>query len=207
MKDILQNYIDLRAKSEKYGKNLVKTKPKFENVFAMIFNNSTMVLEVLDNYYRYWNKTHVGLTQQEIDSAKKENGQRVNEITKWSFIHTISSFEYSAKQIIKNSSNNQFQKLKNNLQTGKRVYMMGIMKTSKDSGLISDNDYDEWDGIIYLRNCLVHNNGVADKDSTLKIGTISVNCKKDKMIQGKLDTFYNLVDVSMELYNKWLQKN
>ena len=58
---------------------------------------------------------------------------------------------------------------------------MGIMKTSKDLGLISDNDYDEWDGIIYLRNCLVHNNGVADKDSTLKIGTISVNCKKDKM--------------------------
>jgi len=206
MQEILQNYTDLRAKATKYSKSLANNKPDFEDIFSMIFNNATMVLEVLDNYYKYWSRSYIGLKQQEIDRTKKQNAERVIDITKWSFIHTISSFEYSAKQIIKYSNNNQFQKLKNDLQNGKRVYILGIMKTSKDSGLISDGDYNEWDGIIYLRNCLVHNNGVADKDATLKIGTITVNCKKDKMIQGKLDIFFNLVDTSMDLYNQWIQK-
>ena len=128
------------------------------------------------------------------------------EITKWSFTHALSSLEYSAKKIIKNIYRNEFQDLKNRLQSGKRVYLSGIMEKSKDSGLITKDDYDRWEGIIYLRNCLVHNNGVADKDKTFTIRTINIKCENGKMIQGKLDTFYNLTDVSVDLYNDWLHK-
>ena len=112
MQQIIKNYWDLRNKSKKYGVELKQTRPSFENVFAMIFNNATMVLEVLDNYYRFWNRNYVGLSPQKIQQSKKQNAERVIEITKWSFTHTISSFEYSAKDIIKNTSRQEFQNLK-----------------------------------------------------------------------------------------------
>jgi len=206
MEKILQSYIDLRKKSKNYGDNLATSKPKIEDVFAMIFNNVTLVFEILDNYYSYWKKKYAGIPQQKIDELKQQNAERVMEITKWSFTHALSSLEYSAKKIIKNISRTKFQDLKNRLQSGKRVYLSGIMEKSKDSGLITKDDYDCWEGIIYLRNCLIHNNGVADKDKTFTIRTINIKCENGKMIQGKLDTFYNLTDVSVDLYNDWLHK-
>lgn len=53
MEKILQSYIDLRKKSKNYGDDLATSKPKIEDVFAMIFNNATLVFEILDNYYSY----------------------------------------------------------------------------------------------------------------------------------------------------------
>lgn len=206
MEKILQSYIDLREKSKNYGDDLVAIKPNIENVFAMIFNNATVVLEVLDNYDRYWKRKYVGIPQQKIDELKEQNAERVMEITKWSFTHALSSLEYSAKKIIKNISQIEFQDLKNKLQRGKWVYLSGIMEISKTSGLITKEDYDRLEGITYLRNCLVHNNGIADKDKTFTIRTVNIKCENGKMIQGKLDIFYNLTDVSVDLYNDWLHK-
>jgi len=205
MEEILQNYIDLRKKSQNYGNNLATSKPTIENVFGMIFNNATTVLEILDNYFGFWKKQYTG-TPQEIDESKKQNAERIMAVTKWSFTHAISSLEYSAKEIIKNTSRTEFQDLKNRLQNGRRVYLSGIMEKSKDSQLITSNDYDLWDGIIFLRNCLIHNNGIADKDDTLTIRQMNINCENGKMIQGNLDIFYNLTDTSVDLYNDWLQK-
>jgi len=205
MQGILQNYIDLRKKSENYGNSLATAKPNIENVFGMIFNNVTMVLEILDNYYGYWKKKYTA-TPQKINESKQQNAERIIEITKWSFTHALSSFEYSAKEIIKNTSRTEFQDLKNKLQSGQRVYLSRIMEESKDSGLITIDDYNHWDGIIFLRNCLIHNNGISDKDETLTIRTMNITCENGKMIQGKTDVFYNLTDVSVDLYNDWLQK-
>lgn len=205
MEKILQSYIDLRKKSQNYGNSLATAKPNIENVFGMIFNNATLVLEILDNYYGYWKKKYTA-TPQQIDESKKQNSERIMEITKWSFTHAISSLEYSAKEIIKKTSRAEFQDLRNKLHSRNRVYLLKIMKESKDSGLITKGDYEHWDGIIFLRNCLVHNNGISDKDETLTIRTINIKCENGKMIQGKLDTFYNLTDVSVDLYNDWLHK-
>jgi len=201
---IIESYKKLKAKTHDYGEELRKTKQYVQDVFSPVFNNTTLVLEVLDNYKTYWSKSYSGFSDDQIEKLKKQNAERIIEITKWSFIHIISCYEFSAKEIIKNTSLTEFADLKSKLQGGGRVYLGGIMEVSKNSHFISDDDYEKWDGIIFIRNCLVHNNGISDKKASLDIGNVKINCEKDKMLSGKLDIFHNLCDTATDLFNQWL---
>ena len=66
----------------------------------MIFNKTTLTLELLTYYNQFWNQTFVG-TPEAIERAKKENGERCIELTKAFFVGAISSIEFCTKESIK----------------------------------------------------------------------------------------------------------
>lgn len=55
-----------------------------------------------------------------------------------------------------------------------------------------------------MRNLVVHNNAIADKDEAYTIGDLNVTLIRGKMTRGKLDFFVNLVEHSIESYNTWI---
>jgi len=165
--------------------------------FAMVFNNSTITLELLSYYYEIWGKMH-GDNVEEIERAKKENAERCIESTKWLFIGSMSSMEFCVKESIKLYPKSSIVK---ELQRKKYIYLSDIVRKSSEEGLISKKAEEDWIHIIELRNLVVHNNGIADKDDSYSIGSLCITLMNGKMAKGKLDFFIDLVEFSIENYN------
>jgi len=158
--DILQFYNNLRTLNKIQAKDFKQKFPACENVFNMMGNTSTLVLELLDSYKTKWtNVNFPGYTQEQIDSTKKENGERIAVIERMSYIQTISEIEFCAKLMVNTQQNKSLQKIKKNLneqakkQKNFRIYLRNIMNESQKINLISKDTFDKWHNLIVLRNC------------------------------------------------------
>ena len=162
-----------------------------------------MYLELLSYYRDVWGKPHVRLTPEEIEEAKQENTGRCVMLLESLFVMSMSAIEFSAKASIGYYGNDPLAcSLVAN--RGRFVYLSNIMKKSWTKGLISESAYHDWDGLIAIRNCVVHNNGIPDHDDSYTIGKLSVVATKDKMLRGKLDFFLNLTDSAVDRYSDWI---
>jgi hypothetical protein len=136
---------------------------------------------------------------------RDENSQRVNEVTKWLFISALSSVEYAAKEMLKATNGESFQKLRETLQRGKRVHLSTIIDRSKQVALIDEEEYKTWQVLMSIRNTVIHNNAIADIDAEYNLGDMEVNFTKGKMLRGKLDFFIKLLGIAIDQYYKWLR--
>lgn len=211
MQVLIDNVIRIRAKCQQYGKELetnlgpklVPNDPRC-GCFAMIFNKSTLTLELLNYYSQIWKQTFGG-AKEAIEQARKENAERCVELTKLLFIGSMSSIEFSAKESIKLHPKSAVAQAIINLAATHRIYLSHVVRESSNKGLITKQEKDKWDHLIWVRNLMVHNNGIADTDDVYIIDAVTLNLEKGKMVQGKLGTFTNLVDSSVELYNSWIK--
>jgi hypothetical protein len=210
MKELLNKLITIRSKSQKYGetleaelgRNKVVHDPRCE-CFAMIFNKSTLTFEVLNFYTEFWNRC-VG-PKEVADILRIENGERVMTQTKMFFIGSMSSIEFCAKEtIIKLHPKSSLGQTIITLSKKKKIHFSDIIKESYNQGIISENEKDKWGRLIWLRNLLVHNNGIAEKDEVYTIDSETINLKNGTMLQSKFDFFINLVDSLVELYSSWI---
>jgi hypothetical protein len=123
---------------------------------------------------------------------------------KWLFFESLLSIEYSTKQSVatygKGSPAADLAKTK-----GKYVYLSNIMRNSHQLNLIDDNEYNDWQNLIFLRNHLVHKNGVSDCNRVFDIGATRIEASTGQMMQGKLDLFAILTEVSIERYFTWVK--
>jgi uncharacterized protein YutE (UPF0331/DUF86 family) len=210
--DLLKSLSAIREKSKEYGSWFELTTPKCcsarANAFNMIFNGTTLTFELLNYYFDIWNKPYPLLTGEKIEKIKRENAERVLEITKWAFIHALSIIEYCAKVILKTVDTEQIKQLSAHLQIKKgkkRVYLSSIMKKSRDAGLIDEEQYQAWKGLLEIRNTVIHNNAIADETIEYKISDIKIVFVVGEMLRGKLDTYIKLLDITVNLYLKWLE--
>lgn len=213
MNELLRQLSDLRDKCIKYHDE-VNNKLGTDNeikagCFSMIHNNVIMTFELLNFYKMIWeNPEKFGLkiprTNEDLERTKKENAERIIEATKCLFIKSLSSIEYCAKETIKDKKHPlhswyQKQKSKNG-----RIYLSGIANKSYKKGLIDEQQKECWDCLIYMRNIIVHNNGIADDDKKYRINDLEIIFEKDKMTRGNLDTFVKLTDIAVDLYHCWI---
>ncbi|WP_395504791.1 hypothetical protein [Ectopseudomonas hydrolytica] len=193
MEDVIKLYWSLRADSERYGDEVgeifgVGHHEDPASFFGMAFNIITMTLELLDHYHVLWGK----LNPKEFsnpEETREQNGQRVTLLQKMCFIELMSAFEFSAKKAV----------LENQQLFGEfkgRIYLAGIMERSKDKGLLSEEQLRLWKGASTLRNSLVHNNGIAEKDGVYSYPEVTVTLRSDCMSQGNIKLF--------GLVSKWL---
>ena len=211
MEELISLLKRIREKLEKYGEWLETAGLEMPNSFNMIFNATTLILEVLHYYYQIWGIPRT-LPSDEIERLKKENAERVIEITKWAFVHTLSIIEYSTKEIIKKMSDEKLssypaiRKVKDKLQAGKKVYLSTIIKEFKEGQLISDEEYDVWRGLIETRNIIVHNNAIAEETKSFKMfNEFRISFVKGKMLKDKLDFFIKLLDVAIDQHHQWIR--
>ncbi len=137
MKEILNLTQGIRKKSHDIGEEItnemgIKSHEIPASVFPMIFNDSTVLLELLSHYFDAWEKA-TSTSCSSVEEAKKENAERVILIQKMVFIQILSSVEFSFKAYVK-------QYPKKLSQFKGRVYLRKIMEESKEQGIISNPD-------------------------------------------------------------------
>lgn len=203
MKDVLRDYWQLRNKARNNCddvSSILSVQPHEipAGFFNMAFNDITLALELLDHYNKIWGE-QTKTTCSSVEEARNQNAQRVIAIQKMVFIEIMSSFEFSAKQYIGSESQiiGTFQG---------RVYLRGIMKRSKDSGIISASDLTLWEGVVNCRNNLVHNNGISEINAVYTYPKCTLRMEKDKMTQGDLRLFPRLSDWLLDSGLSWILK-
>lgn len=201
MKNLLTQFVQLREKSHDYGEEIKTTlnigaSEISVGVFSMIFNHLTLCLELLSYYLNVWSKTK-NVINTSIEKSKQENAERVIMIEKMTYILVISSIEFSSKECIEKITKKIF-------NFKKRVYLREIMKKSEENKLISRTDFELWDGVIELRNTLVHNNGISEKNLKLNYPQCVLELQKDKMTRGSLKLFPSLIDWLLDAYKRWV---
>ena len=205
MKDVIDEYWKLWQKLHTYGDEVI-TPDGDTGFFGACFNDVTLTIELLTYYYNLW-KQNYQKPQEEIDRNKEENAQRVITITKWLFLAIVSAMEFDAKKKVTETNRPEFLELKNSLMTDEKVYLSDIMEKLRDARLLLHDNFNNFEAILYIRHCLIHNNGISNKDRLYApIKNQLRRFEKGKMIQGNLHTFYKFSDILVEYYRDWLKK-
>jgi hypothetical protein len=156
-----------------------------------------IALELLSHYMNIWSKVPSALIT-DPDRMLRENTERVMTLTKAMYVLSISGMEFSARNAILT-----FRKIPP--QSG-RVHLRKILAESAKAGLIDSETANRWEGIIEVRNMIVHNNGISDISKTYFYPngpTISLNA--GRMTRGNLMIFAELTLWTVQAYSDWCQ--
>ena len=211
MINIIKQVSQIREKLERYGTWLEGFNIGICNGFNAVFNGLTLTLELLDYYYNVWASYDASrLSRKEIESRRRENAERVIEITKWAFVHAMSIIEFSLKdavRVIDPSIMKSIETRKSKSRKRKRVfiYLRDIVEELKSKKCMSDEVHGNWVALITIRNLVVHNNAIADSNKVLRIGDMEIHLRKGRMLKGKLDFFVKLMDYAVEGYKQTLE--
>lgn len=169
------------------------------DALGMCHNISVMSLELLYYYLQVWGGTVAKGTVTEDKRIRHENGERVVLITKTLVIMSLSAFEFGAKQaVLTRPGKVEF--------AGGRIYLPKIMHASVQAGLIGPETCTCWEGLTKLRNCLVHNNGIADETATYTYpGGLTVALSNGRMTQGNLHFFPGLTNWATGAFADWCE--
>jgi hypothetical protein len=185
--------------SEQIAKSMnIATSDNPASAFIMIFNKITLGCEVLHNYYKIWSKSYT-LNKKDIERLKKDNGERIITIERMIFIESLSSIEYVSKEFIK-SYQNIFGSLSG------RIYLINIFDKSRREGILSNEDHDKWNGLIKLRNKIVHNNAISDENYSVDFNSFKLELVNNQMTTGDLNFLPNILDWMLVSYKDWLLK-
>ena len=192
MKNVVMQYWELGEISKAYGSEVaqffsIAAHEHPAGFFNAVFNNIILTIEFLNYYETLWSDIKP-TSSKNVEKAKEENAQRVTLIQKMSFIEIMSSFEFVSKRIVQEKS--KFGRFSGN------IYLSKIMSKTRDIGLIDDTKLNLWDGVIRLRDSLVHNNGISEETATYSYPDFIIQVIDGKMTQVKLNLF--------GLITKWL---
>jgi hypothetical protein len=201
MQDVADELMGVRADATKASSDL---KAKYANApehpiaaLMMCFNHATQAVELLSHYDAAWAKAQTTAAGS-IEEARAQNGERVVMLGKSLFVFALSSMEFSAKAAAKGHP----KLLK--LDFSKHIYLSTVMSKSLGAGLIDKAAKDQWDHVIWLRNVIIHNNGVSEQPSSI---TLSNGLKLDQlagqMMQGNLLTFPRATRWAIGAYFSW----
>ena len=203
--DLVKRYGELAKRLKNYKNSPKGNNPNyFWDGFGLIHNRILSLTEILSYYYKKWNEFLENNPSISDEIITKDIFGRITTVTTWCFISTFAGIEFTLKNIIKDSTQNEFLKLKKDLMDGKRVYLEDIIKKSRVSNVVTSEDLPKWIALIELRNIFVHNNGYPDDDKLYEpIKRHFTNFKKDEMIMGPYDVFFTLTEMLVTLYESW----
>lgn len=203
MEELLQQFDKLRVNVKDIGfitaKEIgVKEGEPPTNAFAMIHNGLRLGQELINAYYWIWKQT-TKINSPTIDHARKENGERIIMIENMVFIHIMSSVEFCLKQYVVDNPQ-KIGRLKD------KAHLIEIVKRSKSEGVLTESEFLRWEGVIKLRNVIVHNNGISDIKATYEYPKCKLEFLENKMIQCNLKLYPHLIDWLTHLYCSWIIK-
>jgi hypothetical protein len=174
------------------------------SAIPMTYNATAVCLETTDAYIRTWREAALSKawTPEEVARTRKQNGERIKLIQIYALISFLSSVEYVAKKTL--------HRYKGILQTDPATnpyWAKHIAKESRDLGLMDGPTYERWDEINKMRNVWVHNNGIADRASTLALpnGT-TIEFKAGTMTQiPNLRSLIHVIQWGVDAYADWCE--
>jgi hypothetical protein len=198
MQQLLSDLMSMRAEctdrrealSQKFG--LAITEPPV-GALGMCFNYATTAAELTSHYAAVW-----GYPKLDHHTLGGNKVDRAVELTKSLLIFGFSAIEHATKEAAKVHPGIL------NLPTKGRVYAGMIFGISRDKGLIDQAALDQWNCLIELRNCIVHNNAIADVDLSVTFtnGAV-VKMLNGQMTKGKEDVLAQLSRWAVQAYADW----
>ena len=195
--EIAKTYHDL---NDRLQKNELGPEELFAKIQHVVLGISRM-LNLINLGHRV--STSASNTTENAQEPDKLTMDIMLRVMRMGFIETISRIEFYSKKRLKESKQSFFKELQKKQNQGKRIYFSNIIEDAVDADKISKEDKKFWDYILQIRNCLVHNGGISDKDFETMIGELEV--KKDKKIEGAIMDFYRVTEKPIELYSKLLK--
>jgi hypothetical protein len=167
--------------------------------FGIFFNYATHACEITSHYDAAWGALSAnGLSVAEIERKREENKQRLGMIGKHLFISSMSAAEFAAKRTV------AAYPLLLDIRKKGRLYLGDIISRSVDQLLVDAPTKELWDGAIRTRNCVVHNNGIADETREWKYSdALSIKMTDGQMTQGTMMTFPRLTRWVICAYAAW----
>lgn len=170
------------------------------DIFSLLDKATTVPLELLVYYKDTWkNPEH---RQPEHDMI-----ERVKVIMNMCFIAFLSMIEHFMKDCLSRLTSGRllhwYQEEK-----GKSSHLSfySLLSASKSSKIISESEFDIWNGARILRNSLVHNNGIGELDETWNINGTSVKFRKNKPNRYKLYIPAYIILLLSEYTRLWLER-
>lgn len=202
MNDLMQLYFSLIKNAKDLGDGLAQElsiahHEQPAGFYGMAFNSITLTTELLSYYNDLWGKISSieGMT---AEDARQQNAQRVIMIQKMSYIQLMSEFEFTAKNIFLSRSD-IFGAPKG------RVYISKIMDSSLQKGLISNETHNLWEGAIFFRNSLTHNNGICEETALYKFPDCELRMVENEMVKGDLKLFGYLTRWVLQASSEWIR--
>ena len=195
--EIAKTYHDLNDRLEK---NELGSEELFAKIQHVVLSTSRMLNLINSGHRLSTSASNTTGNSQEPDRLTMDIMLRV---MRMGFIETISRIDFYSTKQLKESKQSFFARLQEKQNQGKRIYFSNIIEDAVDADKISKEDKNFWDYILHIRNCLVHNGGISDKDFETMIGELEV--KKDKKIEGVIMDFYKVTEKPIELYSKLLK--
>lgn len=202
MDEIIGLSLRMRKQCEEYAESLASQFAVSQNTppisaFNMAHNEATITAELLNYYKSIWVKSRKA-NLEEICQMREENGQRVMAATNRTFISSLSAIEYVAKLALQSKPDLL------PVDWDKRVYLSLIVGKSKTAGWIDNEMKKNLDDLIFVRNCLVHNNGVSDEDRDLfRPYCERLEAKEGQMIQCDLKLPLEYTCYACEAFKTW----
>lgn len=201
MEEVYARFKHLRSTANDFGNEIaellgIQSHEMPAGVYSMIFNKLTLGVELLYYYYGIW-KQPTSMSAQSIQVAKQDNAQRVLTIERMIFLETLSSIEFCSKEYVKNHP----QKIGS---FSGRVYLRTIMERSRAQRVLSDVEFSRWVGVIELRNCIVHNNGISEKTAKYVYPSCELILEDGRMTQGDLVLLPSLLGWMLDSYKSWI---
>lgn len=177
-----------------------KTESSLPPLVGMNFAYLSLVqcFELLDYYYDRWCSVEPWIVKRTgPELILDENEQRVAFIQKSTFIHTMSAFEAAAKMalVVPNCPLR--------LPAG-RVYFRRIMEESYANDIIDADDLELWVFATELRNCIVHNNAIADRSLKFQLDeNLILEMSSGQMTQSSPRKTTKLIRAILIAYSRW----
>ncbi len=191
----------LKRKEDDICGALYYVSSNFEST-ATLFN---FLLEKYDTL-----KINVQDKSTEID-LYQQIGHLIVDQSRFTFIATMSSLEFTAKNISLKDGLAVKEFLKNDpkRKDKKKYYLRDIIyaSTSEELNLITTDEKNEWNFFIDIRNALVHNNAIVDKNLDLAVYNKLYSFKKDKEMSGDIQSLFIFSKKVVELFYNWSQKH
>lgn len=203
MQQVIDQYIDLRISASNLGDDVAQAlniqKDELPaGFFGMSFNSITLALELLDSYFIIWQK--IDKSKQIVidpEKSRAENASRVISIQRLIFIEIMSCFEFSAKQIVL-PKRQTFGEIRG------RIYLSKIMEESQKIGILTQDQLTQWNGVIRLRNSLVHNNGISEETAIYQYPNVEISVTDGAKTQGNLTYFGFIIDWVLNSSKEWV---
>lgn len=159
----------------------------------MVTNHAIYTYETVNLFRETWRKfavAHKALYDRDpalLAQHQEEQSQRLMHATTSLFIRSMSAFEFGLRQFVPRVLRVWDQVDKNKRD---RPYLNDFIRAAFATQLIDAEHLAHWRSMITLRNILVHNNGVADKDITVEIpGLWPLSAARGEKTKGNILTF------------------
>ena len=203
MKSVLEELHRTRLRCGQLVDSLHRTHTQSEGSLPLAglvrcFNRTVICLELVDYYHHIWSKPYKFETDAHRAQTIAQNSERVIDAARTMFVFCMSAVEYAARE----SAIRHKDILP--LEQGKRHYVGFIMGKSHAVGLIDRAAYESWDGLTEFRNCVVHNNGVAEQSREVVLSNgLTITMKAGEMVQGNLLSFPKAVYWVVDSFGVW----